>query len=153
MKGLARNGPISPKTLHVSGTMWFLWHRLVPLTQSIFFKIFFFLNLIQFILENNRHLIKIKTFAYCSSDNQIHHNFQFIMITYLLKCHNVCFIVDILCHFIPRIEKMYKWIVSRVGGLGNKGSCCPRRILSLSAFVTVCVTHQRQSGGTTSSNT
>ena len=44
-------------------------------------------------------------------------------------------------------------IVSRVGGLGNKGSCCPGRILSLSAFVTMCVTHQRQSGGTTSSNT
>ena len=46
-----------------------------------------------------------------------------------------------------------KWQVSRVGGLGNKGSCCPGRILSLSAFVTMCVTHQRQSGGTTSSNT
>ena len=46
------------------------------------------------------------------------------------------------------------WLfVSRVGGLGNKGSCCLGRILSLSAFVTMCVTHQRQSGGTTSSNT
>ena len=30
-----------------------------------------------------------------------------------------------------------EWQVSRVGGLGNKGSCCPGRILSLSAFVTV----------------
>ena len=27
---------------------------------------------------------------------------------------------------------------SRVGGVGNKGSSCPGRILSLSAFVTVC---------------
>ena len=31
-----------------------------------------------------------------------------------------------------------EWQVSRVGGLGNKGSSCPGRILSLSAFVTVC---------------
>ena len=48
----------------------------------------------------------------------------------------------------PLSDKSVEW-----GGLGNKGSCCPGRILSLSAFVTMCVTHQRQSGGTTSGNT
>ena len=44
-------------------------------------------------------------------------------------------------------------VVYKMGWVGNKGSCCPGRIFSLSAFINLCVTRQRQSGGTTSSNT
>ena len=35
------------------------------------------------------------------------------------------------------------------GGGGDKGTCCPGSGISLSAFVTMCVTHQRRGGGTT----
>ena len=35
-------------------------------------------------------------------------------------------------------KRLWKLVSMRVGGLGNKGSSCPGRILSLSAFVTVC---------------